>query len=213
MGAVIAELFTGYVLFQNDSVPTMLSRITGILGPFPKEVLNNGRDTGKYFTLSHIVYERDEDGAFHLIFPKKTNLRSRLHFSVAEEGQSEDENLFVDFIRSLLDTDPSKRPTAEQALKHPWLKDADTVEFSEYIIGQPAAAKEPDHGGERDYYSGYDYNEDSYFNDQEGGDDQDDRSEYSSENHSMIDETSHEGGGNDPSPSVQASSTEPKSTP
>jgi serine/threonine protein kinase len=29
VGAVLAELHTGYVLFQNDSVPTMLSRITG----------------------------------------------------------------------------------------------------------------------------------------------------------------------------------------
>jgi len=73
----MAELFTGYVLFQNDSVPTMLSRITGILGSFPPHVLINGKDSGKYFTLSNIVYERDEDGSFHLIFPKKTKITFR----------------------------------------------------------------------------------------------------------------------------------------
>ena len=158
---MIAELYTGYVLFQNDSVPTMLSRITGILGPFPETVLSNGRDTGKYFTLSNIVYERDDDGSFHLIFPKKTNLRSRLHFSVQPEDHSEDENLFVDFVRTLLDLDPAKRVTASEALKHPWLKDADTVKFSEYIIGQPAPAKESQDklAPDANYLSGYDIGE------------------------------------------------------
>lgn len=36
LGAVVAELLTGYVLFQNESISTMLARITGILGPFPR---------------------------------------------------------------------------------------------------------------------------------------------------------------------------------
>lgn len=40
IGAVLAELYTGYVLFQNDSVPTMLARIEGILGPTPHEVFS-----------------------------------------------------------------------------------------------------------------------------------------------------------------------------
>lgn len=154
VGAVLAELYTGYVLFQNDSVPTMLSRITGILGPFPKHVLQNGKDSGKYFTTSNIVYERDEEGAFHLIFPKQTNLASRMHFphhhyphngnSYTSNGRRrtekdrEDEELFVDFVRCMLHLDPLKRVTAQEALRHPWLADADTVQFKEYVIGQPA---------------------------------------------------------------------------
>jgi serine/threonine protein kinase len=145
----MAELFTGYVLFQNDSVPTMLSRITGILGSFPPHVLINGKDSGKYFTLSNIVYERDEDGSFHLIFPKKTMLSSRLHLDPRRsyvnksEAQQQDEDLFVDFVRELLLLDPRLRVTASQALHHPWLRDADTVKFSEYIIGQPVAPPPP----------------------------------------------------------------------
>lgn len=142
VGAVIAELFTGYVLFQNDSVPTMLSRITGILGPFPEEVLLTGRETSKYFTLNGIVYEKDEEDSYHLIFPKKTSLKTRLHLDDSEgksPEQIKDEELFLDFIASLLHLDPKKRLTARQALKHPWLADADTVKFTEYIIGQPAA--------------------------------------------------------------------------
>lgn len=138
VGAVLAELHTGYVLFQNDSVATMLSRITGILGQFPQHVLQRGKDTGKYFSLSNIVYERDEEGSFHLIFPKRTDLPSRLHLpeDPAATALSADEEQFVDFVRQMLHLDPAQRMTAEEALAHPWLSDADTVYVSEYIIGQ-----------------------------------------------------------------------------
>eukprot|EP01033_Poteriospumella_lacustris_P006160 gene6160-4422_t len=142
VGAVVAELFTGYVLFQNDSVQTMLSRITGIMGDFPEHVIQEGRDASKYFTASNIVYERDDNGQYHLVFPKRTTLESRLHCP-RPDACSKDEALFVDFVSSTLCLDPRKRPTAYEALQHPWLADADTVEFEAYIIGQPAAAAPP----------------------------------------------------------------------
>jgi dual specificity tyrosine-phosphorylation-regulated kinase 2/3/4 len=34
IGCVLAEMHTGYVLFQNDSVASMLARITGNLPKF-----------------------------------------------------------------------------------------------------------------------------------------------------------------------------------
>ena len=137
IGAVLAELHTGYVLFQNDSVPTMLSRITGILGPFPTHVLEASRETGKYFSLSNIVYERDEEGSFNLIFPKKTNLHSRLHVAAPSDlDPSTDDALFLDFVRQMLHLDPAKRLTAAEALAHPWLADADSIYVKEYIIGE-----------------------------------------------------------------------------
>jgi hypothetical protein len=155
VGAVLAELHTGYVLFQNDSVPTMLSRITGILGQFPQHVLQRGKDTGKYFSLSNIVYERDEQGTFHLIFPKRTDLASRLHLPTSESpGKlTPDEEIFVDFVRQMLHLDPNLRLSAEEALAHPWLADADTVHVSEYIIQQgpaPADSQHAEYGYEED---------------------------------------------------------------
>jgi len=51
-GAVLAEMLTGYVLFQNDSIPTMLARIVGILGPFPDHLLRAGKETPNYFTVN-----------------------------------------------------------------------------------------------------------------------------------------------------------------
>lgn len=45
--------------------------------------------------------------------PEPTNLRKQLRCS--DKG-------FLDFVASLLTLDPEKRPTAAQALKHPWLQ-------------------------------------------------------------------------------------------
>ena len=121
MGAVLAELHTGYVLFQNDSLATMLARIIGIVGLFPEYVLREGKETFKYFTSSGLIYQTNEDGSFALVYPKKTTLRARLHVS---SQASQDELEFVEFVRNLLDLDWRRRWTATQALQHPWLADA-----------------------------------------------------------------------------------------
>lgn len=47
-----------------------------------------------------------------ILVPKKSGLSFRL--------RSED-LYFLDFVRSLLQIDPHKRPTAAEALKHPWI--------------------------------------------------------------------------------------------
>ena len=39
---VIAELWTGYVLFQNDSVQSLLARVIGIIGAFPRHMMASG---------------------------------------------------------------------------------------------------------------------------------------------------------------------------
>jgi serine/threonine protein kinase len=48
----------------------------------------------------------------HVLVAKKTNLKMRMN--------CEDQH-FVDFVRWLLEIDPLKRPSAKEALSHPWL--------------------------------------------------------------------------------------------
>eukprot|EP00736_Rhodelphis_marinus_P012857 Rmarinus@m.26310 len=131
LGCILAELFTGYVLFQNDSVATLLARINGIIGPFPKSMMTRGRYVHRFYTKSGILFEKERDSeeqspqggnsGYVYILPKKSTLRKRLHT---------DDEKFVDFVAKLLELDPAKRPTAAEALQHPWLTQVDYgVEF------------------------------------------------------------------------------------
>ncbi|RDX76026.1 putative serine/threonine-protein kinase dyrk2 [Mucuna pruriens] len=113
LGCILAELCTGNVLFQNDSPATLLARVIGIIGPIDQTMLAKGRDTYKYFTKNHMLYERNqESNRLEYLISKKTSLRHRL--PMGDQG-------FIDFVAHLLEVNPKKRPSASEALKHPWL--------------------------------------------------------------------------------------------
>jgi serine/threonine protein kinase len=110
---VAAELFTGNVLFQNQSVPTMLIRMTSILGPVPVNMLLLGTAVNKYFLSGKMVFERaGSKGTVTIMRAKKTSVKHRLHT---------DDDVFVDFVSHLLQYDQTKRPSALEALRHPFL--------------------------------------------------------------------------------------------
>ncbi|KAJ7562869.1 hypothetical protein O6H91_03G087100 [Diphasiastrum complanatum] len=113
LGCILAELSSGNVLFQNDSLATLLARVIGILGPIDPDMLAKGHDTHKYFTKNHKLYERNPDSdRMDYLLPKKTSLAHRL--PMGDQG-------FVDFVDHLLQINPQNRPSASDALKHPWL--------------------------------------------------------------------------------------------
>ena len=126
LGCILAELWTGNVLFQNDSIQSYLARIMGICGPLP-EYMFKGKIANTYFSKEKLLFIEIEDNAnqsniegdsnvgkkkMHIIIPKKSNIRNRLKAN---------DDLFVDFIKNLLEVDHTKRPTASEALKHAWL--------------------------------------------------------------------------------------------
>lgn len=119
LGCILAELWTGYVLFQNDSVQSLLARVLGIIGEFPYHLMTRGRYVPQYFTQDGQLYQEIDGPAcpekgrrLHLLVPKKTSLRQRMRTDSAD---------FLDFLQRLLQLDPAKRPTAAEALQHPWL--------------------------------------------------------------------------------------------
>lgn len=160
LGCVVAEMFTGEVTFQNDSIVSMLSRIEAICGPFPRYMIAQGRQSCRFFTKCGLLFEKvagedgqktpdvseDEDdmdlggnsrAVYDIFQPKVTSLSSRLGFSPdlyerytsgarlspAEEKQA----IFIDFVQKLLTIDPDSRPSAAEALKHPWMVYASTL--------------------------------------------------------------------------------------
>lgn len=120
LGCILVELFTAKVLFQNDTVQAMLVRIQSVIGDFPEWMRHEGKEADKYFTTKGVVYEETDDRNFLLLNPIPSNLQRRLA-AAKDPG-------FVSFIRYLLTIDPNIRPTAKQALQHPWLQGDTAVE-------------------------------------------------------------------------------------
>ncbi|GMN41292.1 hypothetical protein TIFTF001_010508 [Ficus carica] len=113
LGCVLAELCSGEVLFPNDGVIMILARVIGMLGPIDMEMLENGQESLKYFTEEFDLYHiNEETEQMEYIIPEESSLEH--HLGVSDVG-------FIDFVRSLLMVNPQNRPTAKEALQHPWL--------------------------------------------------------------------------------------------
>ncbi|CAN6359796.1 unnamed protein product [Urochloa humidicola] len=113
LGCILAELYTGEVLFPNESVPIILARMIGTIGPIDMEMFALGQETQKYFTDEYDLFHKNEEtGQLEYLIPEKSSLRRHL--------QCPDKK-FVDFLSYLLQINPKKRPTATEALQHRWL--------------------------------------------------------------------------------------------
>ncbi|RID67352.1 hypothetical protein BRARA_D02436 [Brassica rapa] len=113
LGCILAELCSGEVLFPNEAVAMILARIVAVLGPIETEMLEKGQETHKYFTKEFDLYHLNEE-------------MNEIEYIITEESCLEDQlnvrdELFLDFVRSLLEINPLRRPTALEALNHPWL--------------------------------------------------------------------------------------------
>ena len=126
LGCILAELYSKTVLFQSDSVHSLLARVIGIIGPIPEWMFEKGTTVKGMFCDEKLLYMEAEavndtnanistnsvgKKKMHVIVPKRTLLKNRLH--------CEDEH-FIEFLRYLLKIDPNERPTADEALNHPW---------------------------------------------------------------------------------------------
>ncbi|XP_073123753.1 uncharacterized protein [Henckelia pumila] len=113
VGCILAELCTGEVLFPNEGVVMLLARMIGLLGPIDMSMLKKGQETHKYFTEEYdLYYLNEETNQVEYIFPLESSLEDRLQIS--DPG-------LIDFLKFLLQINPKTRPTAREALQHPWL--------------------------------------------------------------------------------------------
>ena len=82
LGCVLAELWTGDVLFHNTSLPTMLARIIGVVGELPAYMMEDGKYSAKYFTRSGYLYEERPCSSSRAVQQREQD---------GEEGDSEEE--------------------------------------------------------------------------------------------------------------------------
>ncbi|WZY76803.1 hypothetical protein YC2023_023187 [Brassica napus] len=120
----------------NDSPASLLARrVMGIIGTIDHEMLTKERDSHKYFTENRMHYEGNhESNRLEYLIPKKTSLRHRL--PMGDQG-------FTDFVAHLLEINPKKRPSALEALKHPWACDGSGIRA---ILRYPDPNPYPDPG-------------------------------------------------------------------
>jgi serine/threonine protein kinase len=136
LGCVLAELFTGEVLFKNDSEQTLLARIIATIGacyrprrwhytrstdrslsdragPIPAPLLADRPDLQKQFA---------ENPLFALDAAGNGALAAVLLLPPLEQAVQASDAQFLAFLRALLQLDPAARPSAAQARTHPWLQ-------------------------------------------------------------------------------------------
>ncbi|XP_019748750.1 dual specificity tyrosine-phosphorylation-regulated kinase 4-like [Hippocampus comes] len=110
LGCVLSFLYLGNYLFLANSNYNMLRSMIEVVGRIPDHLLTASKNTHKYFKRS----DRDNDGDH----PK---WRLMLKPEVGEPVELEDRKAFVDLLKCLLQMDPERRITPEDALKHPFL--------------------------------------------------------------------------------------------
>ena len=128
LGCILAEMYTGYVLFQNESVQGLLARVIGIVGPFPESLVKKCKLASNYFTKEGLIYQQppaEEEKSMsesvnakkkvQILIPKRTTLKRRM--------KTDDVN-FIDFVKCLLELDPEKRMSPKEAMAHPWLTES-----------------------------------------------------------------------------------------
>ncbi|KAI9913372.1 hypothetical protein PsorP6_006279 [Peronosclerospora sorghi] len=112
LGCVIAEMYTGEVLFRNDSEQALLARILATIGPIPAPLLADRKD------LQHQLVDT---GLFTLDDAGNGVLAASV-FPPLEQAVRTKDTQFLDFLRALLQIDPMHRLAAHEALSHPWLQ-------------------------------------------------------------------------------------------
>jgi dual specificity tyrosine-phosphorylation-regulated kinase 2/3/4 len=118
LGCILTELFTGRALFPGENEHDQLIRIMSVIGLPSKSILDRSKRWSMFFNqdLSPKLVKNKRGVILH---PATKDL-----FSPSDK----DEIVFKDFLKLCLKWDSNLRPSAEEALKHPWIKGNSTKE-------------------------------------------------------------------------------------
>ncbi|KFY47801.1 hypothetical protein V495_01801, partial [Pseudogymnoascus sp. VKM F-4514 (FW-929)] len=123
VGAMIWDIFEGKHLFSGQdpkrgryTTRAHLTELISILGPPPLELIKLGKRSPEWFDGDGKWLEPDENE------PERLPLLPSSSLEAAEENlKGTDKELFLNFIKSMLQWEPEKRKTARELLDDPWL--------------------------------------------------------------------------------------------
>ncbi|KAF7724944.1 dual specificity protein kinase yak1 [Apophysomyces ossiformis] len=147
LGCIVAELFLGLPLFPGSSEYNQLKRITDMLGTPPQDMLERGKSTRYFYNVesngdrvSYKLKSREQYGQEQ----GKTELPGKRYFAYTElselilkynpgtktkvpkdeQEQQRDmqtRHALIDFLKGLLELNPLKRWTPQEARYHPFV--------------------------------------------------------------------------------------------
>ena len=138
LGCIVAELFLGLPIFPGTSEYNQISRIHAMLGELPTYMLEVGKKTSDFFnkrvvnnkavwTLKSILEFKNEKPSKQY-FQQSTLQDIIMHYPVFRQMTKEqmDEEFYqrhvlIDFIKNLLQLNPLKRFSPQQAKMHPFI--------------------------------------------------------------------------------------------
>lgn len=138
LGCICAELFLGLPLFPGVSEYNLLCRMIEMFGDIPSYLLDQGKQTEKYFKKIHIgnqvyLYQlksqkevndtKEWKRYFNYIYLDEL-IMNKSYKNIPEKDKENEKQIricFMDFIKGLLQYDPRKRWTAEETLLHPFI--------------------------------------------------------------------------------------------
>lgn len=104
LGCILVELYTGQALFPGENERDQLHKIIQIIGKPPEELLERS-------IRKNVFFKDDRDG-----------LNEVCNLSQVIRPVEKEEILFEDFVKWTLRWDNKDRPSAEEALRHAWIK-------------------------------------------------------------------------------------------
>jgi dual specificity tyrosine-phosphorylation-regulated kinase 2/3/4 len=109
LALIVVEMLTGRPMFPADDEIELIGMIMEVFGPPPAAMVRASRRKNELF-----------DAQLNLA-KKHKNVRKPFSVSLPRVVKSADPHL-LDFLRKCLAWDPDARPTAQQALQHPWIR-------------------------------------------------------------------------------------------
>jgi serine/threonine-protein kinase PRP4 len=135
MGVTLVEMYTSKLLFTGRHNNALLKSIMDLLGPVPKPLIRRSEHRSKYFRhdFKFLLVEENRGSGTESTRPiNPTRQMDLVTFLSVERNDSADDNTvelqeFEDLVRQCLQYNPAERITAEDALKHPFFKRANTM--------------------------------------------------------------------------------------